>query len=270
MGLYDIMDEIAAKQVVKSETGDNRMLGVVVGVVAKNYDQQMPGRVCVQIPVRDKDANELKWARIAMPSSGKDWGHYFVPEVGDQVLLVFEQGNIEKPYVIGCIPKDTDQFLKKAVHEKNQYKKIITKNGSTIQFDDVAEGEGANDKISIYTPKNAHQFILDNEKKKILIGDKDSKNCVSIETEKGSIEIKAEKKLTMKVGDNIEVVMNSDSGTVSVKCGKFKVEASDGTTIETSGKLGLTGGNVSMEASSVFKISSSGMASIGGSPIKIG
>ena len=72
MGLYDIMDEIAAKQVTKSETGDNRILGVVVGIVAKNYDQSMPGRICVQVPVRDDEANELQWARLAMPSSGKN------------------------------------------------------------------------------------------------------------------------------------------------------------------------------------------------------
>ena len=94
MGFYDIMDEIAARQAVKSDTGDNKILGVMPGIVAKNYDAQMPGRVCVQIPVRDEDANELKWARLAMPSSGKKWGHYFLPEVGDQVLLAFEQGNI--------------------------------------------------------------------------------------------------------------------------------------------------------------------------------
>ena len=152
MGLYDIMDEIAAKQVTKSETGDNRLLGVVVGVVAKNYDQQMPGRICVQIPVRDDKANELKWARLAMPSSGTEWGHYFLPEVGDQVLLAFEHGNIEKPYVIGCVPKDSNKFLTGSVHEKNQIKRIVTKNGSTIQFDDVEneEGKGKKDKISIF------------------------------------------------------------------------------------------------------------------------
>ena len=99
MGLFDVIDDITEKQVMKTDTGDNRIFGVVVGQVAKNYDKDMPGRVCVTVPTRDKDANELKWARVAMPSSGSKWGHYFLPEVGDQVLLVFEQGNIEKPYV---------------------------------------------------------------------------------------------------------------------------------------------------------------------------
>ena len=149
MGLYDVLDDIAARQVTKTETGDNRIFGVVLGLVTKNYDKNMPGRVCVAIPSRDKDANELLWARVAMPSSGKDWGHYFLPEVGDQVLLVFEQGNIERPYIIGCIPKTADGFLKKQVDEKNQFKAITTKHGSTITFEDNAEDKkGKKDKIS--------------------------------------------------------------------------------------------------------------------------
>ena len=104
MSLYDIIGEISEKQVTKTSTGDARISGVMVGIVAKNYDKDMPGRVCVTIPTRDKEANELQWARTAQPSSGTTWGHYFLPEVGDQVLLAFEGGNIEKPYIIGCIP----------------------------------------------------------------------------------------------------------------------------------------------------------------------
>ena len=127
MGLFDIIDQIAESQITKTETGDNRIFGVMVGTVAKNYDKDMPGRVCVTIPVRDKEANVLQWARVAMPSHGKKWGSYFQPEIGDQVLLAFEQGNIEKPYVIGCVAKDTNIFLKSAADSNNQYKKIMIK-----------------------------------------------------------------------------------------------------------------------------------------------
>lgn len=270
MGLYDIMDEIAAKQVTKSETGDNRLLGVVVGIVVNNYDEKMPGRVCVQIPVRDDQANELKWARVAMLSGGKEWGHYFLPEVGDQVLLAFEQGNIEKPYVVGCISKENDRFLTRSTHEKNQIKRIVTKNGNTIQFDDLEDEEGKQDKISIYTADKAHQMILDNEKQKIIVSDKEGKNKLEIESENGNVEISAESRLKIKVGDNIELLMNADSGTVTLKCGKFKVEASDGIEQKSSGKVGISGSNLKIEASSSLKLESSSMTSIAGSPIKIG
>ncbi|MDO4292941.1 MAG: phage baseplate assembly protein V [Eubacteriales bacterium] len=270
MGFYDIMDEIAAKQALKTDTGDNRMFGVTLGVVTKNYEKTMPGCVCVRVPVRDEDANELKWARVAMPSSGRGWGHYFLPEAGDQVLLAFEQGNIEKPYVVGCIPKDSNSFLTKSVKEKNQLKRIVTKNGSTIEFEDAPEGEGTKDKISVYTAGEAHRVILDNEKNQILVSDKDGRNQIELKTETGNMRVLAEKKLTIQVGDNIEITLNGSSGTVSVSCSKLKVEASGSININSSGAAKLGGANVSLSASGTLKAESSGVASLSGAPVKIG
>lgn len=270
MGLYDEIDRITEKQLQKTETGDNRILGVVLGLVAKNYDKNMPGRVCVTVPVRDSNANELKWARVSMPSSGNKWGHYFLPEVGDQVLLAFEQGNIERPYVIGCIPKDSSRFLSRATDENNQYKKIETKNGNTIIFEDNKEGEGDKDKISIKTPKDTHQLILDNEKNQIILTDKEGKNKVELLTEKGNINIVCEKKLTIKVGDSVELTLNGSNGSVTVKCDKLDIKASQNITAKTDGMAKLSGANTMLEASSTLKASSSGVIMVEGSPVKIG
>lgn len=270
MGLFDIMDEIAEKQVMKTETGDSRIFGVVTGIVAKNYDADMPGRVCVTIPVRDAEANELQWARIAMPASGKKWGFYFLPEVGDQVLLAFEQGNIEKPYVIGCIPKDSNSFLTRTADEKNQYKKIVTKNGNTILFEDNEEGEGEKDKIEIQTAKEAYQIALDNEKQRISVKDKDGKNAFYLNTENGSIQIKAEKKVTIEVGSNVKLTLNGESGGVQLECSKLTVKAENSINAESSGTMKLAGSNLKVEASSVLNIESSGAAMLGGTPLKLG
>ncbi len=270
MGLYDIMDEIAAKQVTKSETGDNRMYGIVIGIVQSNYSSEMPGRVCVEIPVRDSSANELKWARVAMPYSGSKWGYYFLPEVGDQVLVAFENGNIEKPYVIGCIPKDSNRLLTSSVHSDNEWKKIMTRNGNMIQFRDVADQDGKQDQILIQTANATHQLALNNEKGSMVLTDKEGKNKLEIQTTNGNIQLKAEHKLTVAVGDSIELTLNGDSGTVQIKCGKLNVEADQSAKLSTSGKLGLSGGNVALDASASFKVNSSGISSIGGSPVKIG
>lgn len=142
MGWYSIIDDIAQKQIIKTELGDNRLAGVTIGIVAKKYSKDMPGRVCVQIPVRDEEANVLQWARIAMPSAGKKWGTYFLPEIGDQVLLAFEEGNIDKPYILGCVYGDNNSYLGKIADEDNQHKCITTKNGNKISFYDNKEGGG--------------------------------------------------------------------------------------------------------------------------------
>lgn len=270
MALFDIIDDITEKQVLKTETGDNRIFGVVLGIVVNNYDKDMPGRVCVSVPTRDKDANELKWARVAMPYSGAKWGYYFLPEVGDQVLLAFEQGNIEKPYVIGCIPKNNDKFLKDSVHEKNQFKNIVTKNGNTISLEDNPEGDGQKDKITIKTSQGTHRLELDNDKKVMVLSDKDNKNQIRVKTEEGCMILQAEKKLVITVGDNIKLVMNSENGTVSLKAPKLKIDASDNINIKSSGSASIKGSNMNLDASGMMKIKSSAAVNIQGTPIKLG
>ena len=273
MALFEIVDEIAQRQIEKTETGDNRIYGLVLGKVSKNYDQNMPGRVCVQITSRDEKANELLWARVIQPSGGKEWGHYFLPEVGDQVLVAFEQGNIERPYVVGCLPLLNDNFLKKSVEENNRIKRIVTRHGSTIRFeDDNEDNEGGKDKIFIKTPKDEHRIEMDNEKDYILISDKSGNNSIKIVTEegKGNIEVKTEKKLTVKVGDNITLTMNGSNGTVELNASKINLKATDSILVDSTSKLELSGANTTMKGNSMTKVESSGPVTISGTPIKLG
>lgn len=270
MALFDIFDEISEKQIMKTEVGDQRIFGAVIGIVALNYSDQMPGRLCVTIPVRDDQANQLKWAKMAFPYTGAKWGHYFLPEKDDQVILVFEDGNIEKPYVIGCIPRDSDNFLKKSATENNQIKQIQTRNGSRITFFDDVEEEGAKDTITVSTAQDAHTMIFDNEKKLISVMDKE-KNCsVEMATEEGNIKINAKSKITITVGDTIKVIMNGENGTVSIDCDKLQVKASKNAKIEADGNAKVSGKQVTVEASSALKLSSGGMVAVEGKPIKLG
>jgi uncharacterized protein involved in type VI secretion and phage assembly len=270
MSLYDIIDEISERSSAKTETGDTRVHGVMIGIVAKNYDKDMPGRVCVIVPTRDKDKNELKWARQAQPSSGGKWGHYFLPEEGDQVLLAFEGGNIEKPYIIGCVPLDSAKFLGQSVDEHNQFKRIMTKNGNLISFEDNKDGEGQKDKILIETPGKAHDLLLDNENKLIRISDKEKANLIEIKTESGQMRIKAKSRLTIEVGDKVKLVLNGDSGTVKLEAGEFSVQVSNQFKAKSDGMTMIEGAQMSLKASSMLKAESGGMVSVAGAPIKIG
>lgn len=273
MALYDIIDEITERKSTKTETGDTRIYGVTIGIVAKNYDQDMGGRVCVTIPTRDKKANELQWARVAMPSSGKSWGHYFLPEVGDQVLLAFEGGNIERPYVIGCVPTNKDGFLSKSVDKDNRTKRIVTKHGSMISFDDSPDDkDGKNDKITIQTADKGHTILLDNEAKKIRISDKEGEDFIEMKTEQGSgsLLIKMKSKITIQVGDSIKLILNGESGAVKLEADQLTVKASNQIKVSTDGMLKLEGGTISQSASSSFKAESGGLVKIGGAPISIG
>ena len=286
MGLYDIIDEITERQVTKTETGDNRIWGVMVGIVAKNYDPNssaaggansgtdaMDGRVCVTIPTRDKGADELRWARVAMPSGGSKWGHYFLPEVGDQVLLAFEGGNIEKPYVIGCIQKASDKFLKGAVDKDNQFKKIMTRHGSHITFEDNKEDDqGGNDKITIETAQKLLQIKMDNENEKIRIGDKAREDYIEMYTKEGSgtLTIQIKSKITIKVGDKVTMTLNGESGAVSIKADSISLEGSNKVLAKSDSAVKLEAAQVAANASSSLKLESSGAAKLTGSTVSVG
>lgn len=271
MALFDIMDEIARKEVTKTALGDERIMGMVIGIVAENYSETMPGRVCVNIPVRDEGANKLKWAKIASPYSGKNWGEFFIPEKQDQVLLAFENGNIEKPYIIGCVPRDNDRLIRQNADADNTNKRIMTRNGSFILFEDGnEEKKGEQDKITVATSGSAHQFVLDNGQKKMILTDKE-KNChVEMSTEDGRIEIKAASKLTIAVGDGIKITMDGESGSINVEASKLNVKTEGNIGLEADGNIRMSAGQLMAEASTAVKLESNGMVKVEGSPIKLG
>lgn len=270
MPFFDIVDDVARHQMEKTDMWDNRINGVMVCTVVKNYDKEKQGFVQVNITTRDYEENKLVWARIALPYGGDKWGSYFIPEVGDQVIVAFEQGCIERAFIIGAVPKTASAFMKGAFDENNKVKRIKSKNGNTIELIDEKEGEGDKDKIAVSTAKELHKIELDNDKKKILISDKEGNNKIEIKTENGQMEIDAKQKLTIKVGDNIKMIMNGSNGTVSIEATKVKIEASDSSELKSNNRVSVEGGNVSVSGNSMLKLKSSGPVSVEGTPIKLG
>jgi uncharacterized protein involved in type VI secretion and phage assembly len=76
--------------------------GVQVALVTQNDDPQGLGRVRVKYPELGEDT-EGWWARIAGPGAGKDRGLLMTPNVGDEVLVAFEHGDVRRPFVIGAL-----------------------------------------------------------------------------------------------------------------------------------------------------------------------
>jgi|ERR1035438_6407296 hypothetical protein len=76
--------------------------GVASGRVINLLDPLTLGRVQVQLPFIDS-IDLSPWARVAVPLAGPLCGFYFIPNIGDEVLVAFEQGDVGSPYVIGCL-----------------------------------------------------------------------------------------------------------------------------------------------------------------------
>ncbi len=86
----------------RSDYGAHRLYGVYTGLVTNNQDPENRGRVKVKFPWLHA-SEESWWARVATFYAGKGRGSYFMPEVDDEVLVVFERGDFHHPYVVGSL-----------------------------------------------------------------------------------------------------------------------------------------------------------------------
>ena len=115
--------------------------GVVVAKVTNVEDPQGLGRIEVRFPWLAEDSPR-RWAPVASIMAGGDRGAFFMPEKEDEVLVAFEQGDWDHPYVIGFLWN----LLQKPPSRRTYDRMIRTRNGHSIRFVDstpIAGDKGA-------------------------------------------------------------------------------------------------------------------------------
>src|SRR5258706_9349126 len=86
------------------ESASRRFYGVVTGQVVSTDDPMDLGRVQIELPfISSTDSSP--WARVAVPMAGATHGFYFPLEIGQEVLVAFEHGDMDVPYVLGSLWK---------------------------------------------------------------------------------------------------------------------------------------------------------------------
>ncbi len=124
-----------------------------VAVVKDNNDPDQLGRIRVQF--KWQTGNEMTpWIRQATNHASSDRGIYFVPEIGDEVYMDFEQGNPDRPYMTGA--KHHAKTKPEFFDADNNLKSIKTRSGHNILFNDETGGET----ITI-TDRNGNQILID-------------------------------------------------------------------------------------------------------------
>jgi uncharacterized protein involved in type VI secretion and phage assembly len=98
--------------------------GVAVGVVDKTDDPASLGRVRVRIPI----IAEFRWARVVRPAAE---ANFLAPAVGDEVLIAFEGGSLDQPFVLGSLWNGPHRSAKKpqrsrSLRAKNDYQYVGT------------------------------------------------------------------------------------------------------------------------------------------------
>jgi len=92
-------------------------------------DPRKLGRVKVNFPWMDPE-HSTDWVRIATLYGGPGKGSFFIPDVGDEVLLAFEHGNPRVPFIVGALWNGKDQPPALAVRER----RLQSRNGHRIRM----------------------------------------------------------------------------------------------------------------------------------------
>jgi uncharacterized protein involved in type VI secretion and phage assembly len=140
--------------------------GVHLAIVVQNTEGDgNPGyRVKVKYPWMSEQ-EKTYWARIAVPMGGKERGTYFLAEVDDQLLVVFEHGDINRPIVIGALWSKKQEPVEINKSGKNNTKLIKSRSGHRIIFDDEAGAE----KVTIVDSTKQNKIVLDSVNKVVKI-----------------------------------------------------------------------------------------------------
>ncbi len=168
--------------------------------VTDNEDPNGLGRIRVQFDWQAEQDSDMMtpWLRMAQPYAGGGKGFSFIPEIGEEVMIDFEGGNAERPYVKGTLYNgvdDVDGAWVASNNSHNQVKAIRTRNGHTIEIHD----EGNDGYIRIY----------DNEKENYILTFSTDQKLIKLEST-GNIELYAKNDIIMHAGHDINASADND------------------------------------------------------------
>jgi phage baseplate assembly protein V len=115
---------------------DRRIYGVTVAQVINNIDATGQGRVQLRLPWLPSFE---PWARVAVLDAGMSRGTYFIPQIGDEVLVAFNHGDVREPYVIGGLWNGQDRPPALLPTDSVNKRIIRTPLGHEIEFDDALQ-----------------------------------------------------------------------------------------------------------------------------------
>lgn len=194
-----------------------RVYGVASGIVTNNQDPEGFGRVKIKFPWLEEES-ESDWVKIASFMAGKERGGVFLPEVDDEVLVAFEQGDINHPFVIGALWSQEDPPPETNADGKNNIRKFTSRSGHEIIFNDDAEGQ--QEKVEIHS-KGGHCILLDDStgQEKVVVKDKTGKNILKMDAVQNSVSIESSTKISIQA-PMIEIKAD---GVLTLKGGMVKI-----------------------------------------------
>jgi Rhs element Vgr protein len=222
--------------------------GLQIGVVVKlDGDPAGESRIQIKLPSL-ASKNEGVWARLLQLYASNSFGTFFLPEINDEVLVGYLNGDPSYPVVLGSM-YSSKQVSPYALAAANNTKAIVTRCKHKIEFNEE-------DKIITVTTPGNNKLVLDDKDKSILLQDQ---NGNSIKLSDSGIALDSAKDITLNAKGGITLdAVNAISIT-----SKADVKAS-GLNISCEAQAGFTG-----KGSATAELSASGQTTVKGAMVMI-
>jgi phage protein D len=232
--------------------------GVVVAQVSDARDPQHQGRVKLTFPWLSDDYVS-DWARTVQLGAGKDRGFYVLPEVGDEVLVSFEQGDIRRPYVVGGLFNGVDTPKPGPIDDVDSgsgainRRSIVSRRGHRI---DLFDQDGKREGVSISTVDDKLNFVLDATGSSVTLHSDgtvtiEAKSGITVDAGTGSLELKGAD-ISLKATSGI--IADGGAGAVKVTAGTELSLAGVTAKLAGSGQAELSGGGTTTITGGLVRI----------------
>ncbi|SFK24578.1 Rhs element Vgr protein [Nitrosomonas aestuarii] len=178
-----------------------------IGVVKKlDADPDGQYKIQVSIPVMQVDTEGV-WARLISFYGSSDFGVFFMPEIGDEVILGYLNGDPSCPVILGSLYSSKRKPAYEPTAENN-IKAVVTRTKLKVEFDEEKK------MITLITP-NQNRVVISDEQKSILLQDENNNKVelnasgITMDSPK-DIKISAKGKLTIEAVGNVEVTSQAD------------------------------------------------------------
>jgi len=195
--------------------------GVVPAQVTNAADPEGTGRVKLRFPWLS-DSYESDWARAVQLGGGSNRGALVLPEVNDEVLVAFEQGDLNRPYVVGGLYNGVDKPRKGAVDTVDSgsgavnRRAFVSRTGHRLEFLEAAGGANG---IQLVTGDDKFRLELDGKGTQVVVH---SDGTILVEAKNG-------------------VTVDAGSGDIALTGKTIALTAKQGVTVDAgAGTLGLT------------------------------
>jgi len=205
-----------------------------IGIVTNNNDPESMGRVKVKFPMLAGDV-ESHWIRIVAPGAGNKRGFFCLPEVDDEVLVIFMNGDPNLPLILGGIwngkdipPLDSSDAVENGKVHQRVFK---TREGHTITFID-----GKKSGVEIQT-KGGHKLTLEDEQKRATLVTASGQKLI-LDDSGSKVTIESTGDLNVKAGGNLKL---EATGNLTLKGQAFSISANASGEVKSSGTLTVQG-----------------------------